>query len=324
MQDKYVQSIRYKLQKRVRRLNSAEAAVFPNLLQQFLAWFDSMPILAGIRDELLVRASEEEKTTPVERILSGEALVADNEVDAAALGYELVKRVSSGPHAVELTNVMFKYGRVNNIHDATERFRELFLEPFYEYIDEHIDDQQAILYFLRQYKHRCEWFRADTLRKRIEEDTQRGEKRLAYDLYEYLHDQGLDIYIEPQTASGIADFVGEQVGDARVVADAKIFWPEKSKGKSYLISAFHQAYTYARDFNEPFAYLVIFKMCPEDVAFLLPETDSLFPCLTTNNKTIFFVVIDACSHGVPASKRGALKTYEITSDELVQAVGETD
>ena len=61
---------------------------------------------------------------------------------------------------------------------------------------------------------------------------------------------------------------------------------------------------------------------PEDVAFLVPKTDSLFPCLTTNNKTVFFVVIDACEHGAQASKRGTLKTYEITENELVQAVGE--
>src|SRR3984893_15714491 len=90
-------------------------------------------------------------------------------------------------------------------------------------------------------------------------------------------------------ASGIADFVADQVGDDRVVADAKIFWPQKSKGKAYLISGFHQAYTYARDYNEPCAYLVIFKMCKEDVNFLVPKTETTFPCMTVNNKSIFFV-----------------------------------
>ena len=59
--------------------------------------------------------------------------------------------------------------------------REVFLEPFYEYVDEHIDDQQAILYFLRRYKHRCEWFHAERLRKLLQDDTQKGERALAFD-----------------------------------------------------------------------------------------------------------------------------------------------
>src|SRR5260370_28259485 len=148
--------------------------------------------------------------------------------------------------------------------------RELFLEPFYEYVDEHLDDNQAMLYFLRRYKHRCEWFHADRLREAVQKDTQKGERTLAFDLYENLHEQGIDFQIEPHSASGIADLVADQIGEDRVVADAKVFWPEKGKEKPYLISGFHQAYTYARDYNEPCAYLVVFKMCNKDMSFLLP------------------------------------------------------
>jgi hypothetical protein len=99
------------------------------------------------------------------------------------------------------------------------------------------------------------------LRLAAENATQRGERQLAFDLYEYLHGQGIDFHIEPHSASGIADFVAEQVGADRVIADAKLFWPAKGKGKSYIISGFHQAYIYACDFNESCAYLVIYKLC---------------------------------------------------------------
>jgi hypothetical protein len=61
--------------------------------------------------------------------------------------------------------------------------------------------------------------------------------------------------------------VTDHVGEDRVVADAKLFWPEKGKGKNYLISAFNQAYTCARDYNEPASYLVIYKMSREDSHF---------------------------------------------------------
>ena len=94
-------------------------------------------------------------------------------------------------------------------------------------------------------------------------ETQKGEKNLALDLYEFLHDQGIDFHIEPHSTSGIPDFVADQVGKDRVIADTKLFWPERSKGKSYIISGFNQAYTYACDYNEPCAYLVIYKMCQE-------------------------------------------------------------
>ena len=198
--------------------------------------------------------------------------------------------------------------------------REVFLEPFYEYIDEHLDDQQAILYFLRRYKHRCEWFHADRLRQAVRDDTQRGEKTLALDLYEYLHDQGIDFHIEPHSTSGIPDFVADQVGKERVIADTKLFWPESSKGKSYIISGFNQAYIYACDYNEPCAYLVIYKMCHEGLNFLVPSTQSSFPSLTVNNKTIFFVVVDIFEYETSASKRGPMKSVDITEKELVQSV----
>jgi hypothetical protein len=73
--------------------------------------------------------------------------------------------------------------------------------------------------------------------------------------------------------------VTDHVGEDRVVADAKLFWPEKGKGKNYLISAFNQAYTYARDYNEPASYLVIYKMSREDSHFLIPSSDTMFRCL---------------------------------------------
>jgi hypothetical protein len=114
--------------------------------------------------------------------------------------------------------------------------------------------------------------------------------------------------------------VAHQVGEDRVVADAKIFWPEKGKGKAYLISAFNQAYTYARDYNEPTAYPVVFKMSKEDPHFLVLAADAMFPCLSLHNKTVFFVVVDICEHGAPASKRGPLKSIDISQADLIRSV----
>jgi hypothetical protein len=320
VQDKVVQAIRYKLQKRVRRLNSASHRQFPFLLRGFFHYLDSVPILAAVRDELLVRAAPVEPAKSVERILAGEGLYGETDVEAAAMGYLLLVKYAQDPDRNGVEHIGRFFGGGSKYDEMLDRLREAFLEPLYEYIDEHIDDQQAVLYFLRRYKHRCEWFHAERLRTLVEHDTQRGEGSLAFDLYESLHNQGIDFHIEPQSASGIADFVADQVGEDRVVADAKIFWPEKGKGKAYIISAFNQAYTYARDYNEPCAYLVIYKMSKEEPQFLMPSTSAMFPSATINNKTVFFVVVDICEHGVPASKRGQLRSVEISEADLIRSV----
>lgn len=320
MQDKYIQSLRYKLQKRVRRVNSANHTQFYPLLKLLFQFIDSMPLLAAVRDELLARTESMDISDTVDRIIQGETLSGETEAESAAIGYTLLKRFAADPDSASLINIAHQWGTGIDYEESFDFARNVFLEPFYEYVDEHIDDQQAILYFLRHYKHRCEWFLSDKLRQSVEQNTGRGEALVAADLYAYLHDQGIEFFIEPNSASGIADFVAEQVGDERVIADAKLFWPEKSKGKAYIVSGFNQVYTYARDYNEPCGYLVIFKMCKEDLNFLVPPSESLFPCLSVNNKTIFFIVIDLCEHGASASKRGALKSIDVKEAELVQSV----
>ena len=70
MQDRFVQAIRYKLQKRVRRLSSADYQQFPFLLRSFFQYVDNSPILAGVRDELLVRTAKYNAPAAVERILA--------------------------------------------------------------------------------------------------------------------------------------------------------------------------------------------------------------------------------------------------------------
>lgn len=232
MQDKFVQSIRYKLQKRVRRLNSANFEQFPFLLRSFLRYLDDTPILTGVRDELLARAATHEPKASVDRILAGQTQYAVAETEAAAMGYLLLVKYAEDPEQNGVRKIGRLYSHGSKYDEMLDRLREVFLEPFYEYLDEHIDDQQAILYFLRRYKHRCEWFQADRLRTLLESDTQQGERALAFDVYEFLHREGIDFHIEPHSASGIADMVADQVGEDRVIADAKIFWPEKGKGKA--------------------------------------------------------------------------------------------
>ena len=314
MNAELIQNLRYKLQKRTRRLNSLAATVFHNGLKQYWGFLAGNPILSSVLEELAKKKPEVE--IEADRIVKGEPLVFDTEIENVAATYFVLKKCAlSDDQEIEL-RIGARYGGSGSDDVCTDSFRSIFLEAFYDYVDEQLDDQRAVLAVLKRYKHRCEWFQRERLANLWQNNTQQGEKILAWDLYEYLFDQGVDFSIEPESASGIADLVGAQTGDARLVADAKVFTWEKGKG--YLLSAFHQAYTYTRDFNQPFGYLVIFKLCAEDLKFPFAAQEQSVPCITHNNKTIFILVIDIFQHTETASKRGPLKTLEITESELIQ------
>ena len=199
----------------------------------------------------------------------------------------------------------------------------MFIEPLFDYIDEQIDDRRTVLGLLLKYKHHIEWFRRDDLRTKFQANTRKGEKILACDLYAYLHDQGLDFWIEPSSISGEADMVSAQEGPGRLVADVKIFDPGKAKGTSYLHSAFNQVYQYTKDYNDSFGYLVIFKTCPEDLSVNARDQDAGIPFFTHNSKTIFLLVIDIFDYPAPASKRGHLKSYELLGQDLVRTISDS-
>lgn len=311
-----IQNLRYKLQKRTRRLNSLEFKVFHHGLKQYWGFLHSNQIIASVLEELA--RQKPEMLAEAEKIGAGEDLVFDTEIDNVAAAYFLLKLCAASENTHAELSIGHAYSTGGHGDECLDAFRSVFVEPLYDYIDEHLDDQRATLAVLRRYKHRCEWFQRERLANLWSGETQKGEHALARDLYEYLFDHGIDISIEPASASGKADFVGAQTGDDRLVADAKIFTEEK--GKSHVASAFHQIYTYTLDYNQPFGYLVIFKLCPQDLKFPFVAQEQSVPCITHNNKTIFILVIDIYPHEQSASKRGPLKTIEITESELVQAL----
>ena len=196
MNGEYIQNLRYKLQKRVRRLNSTGYQVFHFSLKQFWGFLKSYPIFVGILEDLERRCPSAEADAG-KIVKESQGLVFDNELANAAASYFVVKKcVESDSQMVEV-EVGQIYGHESKYNDSLEHFKSLFLEVLYEYLDEQIDDQRAVLALLRRYKHKCEWFQQEYLFNLWKSDTTRGEKRLALHLYEYLHDQGLDFVIEP-------------------------------------------------------------------------------------------------------------------------------
>ena len=318
MDSDYLQHVRYKLQKRLKRLNTADYHSVHWALLQTWDFLQRNELTKGVLDDLERRSAAHE--ADADKTLIGSAHVGTTEAENEGISYWVVKKCALSSKTDVETDVGHSISQAPKYDDAIEAFRLAYVEPLFDYIDEQLDDRRMTLALLRKYKHRCEWFRRDELRKACNDDTTQGEKTLAYDLYEYLHDQGLQFHIEPQSDSGRVDLVSAQSGKDRLVADTKIFEPGRSLGSAYLVKGFRQIYDYTKDYNEPFGYLVVFKTCEADLSISTPKQESGVPFITHNNKTIFLVIIDICDYPASASKRGKLKAHELTVEQFIEEI----
>jgi len=319
MDSEYIQFVRYKLQRRLKRLNTATQQSFRPALIQTWAFLQSNEITKGILDDLESRVPEAKAWA--ESVLANNKVVGENELENDGIAYWVVKFCATTPlskSAIEQGNIPLMW--IEGLSDYLETFRLEYVEPLFDYIDEQIDDKRTTLALLKKFKHRCEWFHRADLFVRFKDDTGQGEKVLTRSLYEYLHDQGVQFQIEPQSASGRIDLISAQSGKDRLVADAKLFNPERSQDRGYITKGFRQVYEYTKDYNEPFGYLVIFKTCEQDLAIPTQHQESVVPFITHNNKTVFLVVIDIFDYPESASKRGKLQTYEITPAQFVESL----
>src|SRR5262249_439876 len=137
--------------------NAVSYQYFHATLKQFWAFLHSHPILLGIRDEMLRRHTSLESHVETQLASSEDVITCDDECENAAFAYLLLKRcVESQDQSIEM-NLGFRFHATDG-DAALDTFRNAFVDPLYEYLDEQIDDQRAILATLRRYKHKCESF----------------------------------------------------------------------------------------------------------------------------------------------------------------------
>jgi len=316
MDSQYLQLQRFLLQKRHKRLNSCDVDLFHSLFVQFWNCLLQHPLFSGILAAL--DATEPLLTEEVELARRGKKPGFTTEKEAIAFTFRLLQYMAKQPLSnAKGPEVMLGFAAVSkkDLGDCLDWFRETYLEPFYEYLDEALDGQAAVLSLLLKYKRHVEWFHQEQVR----ELAQLGERQVAKHLYAYLFDQGLDFQVEPQSISGEADLVSRQL-----VLDAKVFdGDSSSRGKRYLIHGVNQLLTYLRDFQQHEGYLAIYKTCPEDLQFSFARQGSPVPYLAIDGKVIYFLVIDICQYETSASKRGALKTHELKEEEMRTVISET-
>ena len=314
-----VQNLRYKLERRLARFQSIDSReTFFFKLAQFWHFFDHQPIFAGLAQSLLIRFPNIHDD--VDLIFRGGFVWGQTDEHAAAIGYGVLRRwLESGVEAEH----QLSFGVHSAAHNppTIEGITKLFLEPFCDYIYEQLDDQSIALALLMRYKHRSEWFHRTYLWELAQSESRRAESLLALDLYSYLYDQGIDFHIEPSSLTGEVDLIGTQSSDDPLLADAKIFDAD-SRSKTYIRKAFRQIYTYTQQYNEPFGYLMIFKMTDKDLRFSLSVPSRNIPVVFYNHKAIFLITIDIYLNPKPVSQRDPLRVVEITEEELIRPVEE--
>ncbi|MGO9572044.1 MAG: hypothetical protein ACLP5H_31365 [Desulfomonilaceae bacterium] len=281
MDSKLLQTLRYRLQNRVRRLKTATWQGYHWQLAQFWDFLNSAEIFSAI-----MRLLEQEKVAivgDVQGLIDGslprdQCVNFKNEKDQAAACIFVLRACVAAEvgHVMNQKEILIgkRYAMDGRSDNFAEIFTETFVMPLYEYLDEQLDSQNLLLYLLVRYKHTSEWFRRKVLLERCTEakDSGKGEKVLAYDLYEFLYSQGLDFHIEPKSATGEIDLMSEQVGEDRLLVDAKVF----SDTTSNIKAGFHQILTYSTTYNQPFGCLAIFNVGDKQLCFSSQRSDPQF------------------------------------------------
>ena len=145
--------------------------------------------------------------------------------------------------------------------EAFEVIRDVVTRDLYEFLDERLDEINAVNGLLRKYKQYAEWFQSSQLRQMAtEHENQRGERALALHLQQYVFDQGVEFSVEPSSVSGEVDLLLRDPSGEYILIDAKYIplGSSKSKVLRKIAEGFNQVARYCNDYNEPQGFLAVF------------------------------------------------------------------
>jgi len=308
-----LQYLASKLQRRFHRLESVSSRNFKSDLKQFWEFFDEQPLLRGIEEELQNKYDFDFQNT--EEFFQDGLRRGENESEHAALSDNILRLLAESNRRTGRVVINMGISKSGNVDSHLNEFREIYLEPFFDYLLEHLNDERAVLGMLLRYKQRTEWFTKQGVRKSSNSD----EDWLQKDLYLYLHDQGLNFHLEAQSSSGRIDLIEAQNTEEPLLVEVKVF-DNDNRDKSYIIKGFRQIYDYVKDYNEDQGYLVIFNTAPEEIQFQCERSSLGIPMIEYNHKAISLVQIDLHEYEKSASQRGKLQTVEIKQVEFTELV----
>ena len=333
-----IQRTRYLLRARFRRTQTCPDVMFVNACQQLITWIHNHPLLRFVISELLLEENDQVSQINKTILETSEKTSsydpgkydADSSLEHSAICYALVKGISGLGHLDKNKQqfVLCNLGEYLNgdYHikpdDAVSVLRDVAVDGFYEYLDEHLDERNAIYSLLIKYKQRSEWFRKSRLREYAEKglENKTGERALAIDVQEYILDQGVEFYVEPASSSGEADMIIKSSEGRHIIVDAKYVKDDSNRSNtcSKLASGFHQVARYCSDFNVAEGFLVNFVANKTRIRLDLSSSDG-FPFVQVGSKMIYYIEVNIAEEP-SASKSGKATEIEIGRDELISLI----
>lgn len=313
-----IKNLRLKLQKRFGYLKVADSDSLLPELARFFAFVDSEPLLSSATLE--IASSYPDIPREIQAALGpvqsahGLGITGSTHPENATIGLIACRNVLASDHS-RLPFMAYVGPHRKTFNEAVQLFVERYVRPYYEELDERIDSGDAVLGELIHAKHLIEWFRRVEFYGAYAGNTQRGEKQLGLKLYEILFQRGLEFSIEPTSASGEADMVASQQSAHPLVADVKVFDPERSKNSGYIQKGLRQVHTYTQDYNVALGYLVIFTPTAKRLTLELSAENGI-QMWQMNGKTVFLVQVDIFPHEQTASQRPAPEIETIAASEL--------
>lgn len=196
--------------------------------------------------------------------------------------------------------------------DCMKVFAEVFLEPLVVYLRSGLDIEERVLSLLSRYKQRSEWFGLELTTGTEDKEDSTREERLKKDILRYLFDNGIDFSVESQipVGGGKVDILPVLRDWGQLPIEVKVF-DGKSRPRQYVSSGLAQAADYARKFNKPNAYYVVFNV-KEDSVLLIPGSaiGQNIVRTTIHGVAIYSLV---CNLGIklPSSEAAKLEKIEV-------------
>ena len=217
-------------------------------------------------------------------------------------------------------NWAYYFSAKSNFNESLAEFTAAVIDPFFNYLDDRIDETSNVLYLIERFKLKVEWFMQEELYGIYKNNTPAGERMLDKVLRAYLFDGGIDYpFSQPESPSGKADVVALLDPEDPLVLEVKLFDPSRSKGKSNLAQGFHQVLRYASDYNQNIGYLVIFN-CSDGPLVVSDDDLSVqeFPTrISSSGKSIFVVPVDINPTTASASKENPTSRQIVTFNDLI-------
>jgi hypothetical protein len=320
MNSNLTQSVKSQLGNHWDRLYGASWRQFHALIEQFWNFVHSKEIMLNIVSPLgqasaeILEKAEYEVSSGLE---NRECSRFYDEKENVEYAYHVLRScVERGRQGWQDRETTIGRRYASNEGDSKGAFLRTFVAPIIHYISENLDYNDVLIDIIIRYKRLVEWFDREQLRENLELPQNKSHKEafLAKHLYRFLLVEGVEYHIEPRSADGEIDLISEQIGEDRLLVEAKVFQGDKTKVKS----AVNQAYKYTENYNQPRSFVVFYDLNPKPIHFSMKSSEKNFSTINIHGKLIFLVTIDLLARP-SASKLGPLDRIEISETDLLGA-----